>query len=94
MTQVIARRVSVETASEDDEGILLFVGGKLVACLVRLADGSHGDLRGHWCIEAAFGHDVVGLPYTFAELADAVAVITQRLTGRTLMLSKPIGTLQ
>jgi hypothetical protein len=38
----------------DEDGVLLYVGGRLVAIFVRLS-ADHGELEGHWHLEASFG---------------------------------------
>ena len=73
--QVSFHSIEVLTASEDREGRLVLVDGKLTAVLVRLADISHDPLlRGAWYLEAGFGvlerqHEL------FASLEEAVASI-------------------
>ena len=47
--------ISVDTGSEDSEGCLVRLDGKLVGVLVRLAAPEHGDLVGRWFLEAGFG---------------------------------------
>lgn len=60
--------VQVATGSEDQEGRLVLVKGKLVAVLVRLDDASHGPAQGQWSLEAGFnGVDSVKPPL-FANL--------------------------
>jgi hypothetical protein len=46
--------VRVATRSEDQEGVLAFANGQLVAVLVRLSE-LHADLAGSWFLEAGFG---------------------------------------
>ena len=45
----------VDAGSPDHDGFLVVAGDALEAVLVRLADEGHGDLRGHWFLEAGFG---------------------------------------
>ncbi len=47
----------VNTASQDEQGYLLFVDDKLVAVVVRVEHDDELDdtLWGRWCLEAAFG---------------------------------------
>lgn len=48
--------VDVLTASQDREGRLVLIDGKLVAVLVRLSDGDHDPLlRRAWYLECGFG---------------------------------------
>jgi hypothetical protein len=46
--------VLVETGCPDEEGCLIFVGGKLAAVLVRLSP-EHGARSGRWFVEKGFG---------------------------------------
>lgn len=46
--------ISLDTDTPDREGVLTFRDGRLLAVLSRLSD-IHGDLEGHWFIEATFG---------------------------------------
>ena len=65
--------VEVLTASEDREGCLVLVSGKLAAVLVRLSDPAHEPLlRGAWYLEAGFGL-LDGRYALFASLEEAVA---------------------
>ena len=67
--------IEVLTASEDREGRLVLVDGKLAALLVRLADTGHDPLlRGTWYLEAGFGL-LDGRHGLFASLEEAVASI-------------------
>jgi hypothetical protein len=72
--------VEVSTASEDREGRLVLIDGKLAAVLVRLADASHDPLlRGAWYLEAGFGL-LSGQHGLFASLEEAVASIEAQLS--------------
>ena len=54
--QITFQPIEVLTASEDREGRLVLVDGKLAAVLVRLRDQAHDPLlRGAWYFEAGFG---------------------------------------
>ena len=72
--------IEVLTASEDREGHLVLVNGKLAAVLVRLDDQAHDPLlRGAWYIEAGFGlldnrHEL------FASFEEAIASIERDLS--------------
>lgn len=62
------QNVKVATGSDDEDGRLVFVNGRLVAVLVRLDDHSHGVAQGQWSLEAGFnGVDSVKPPL-FANL--------------------------
>jgi hypothetical protein len=92
MSSVSAYRVRVNTGSSDEEALLLFVDRRLTACLVRLDDRCHGELRGKWFVESAFGFDPDGLK-EHASIKDAVSAITERATGRVLRLEDEPGEL-
>jgi hypothetical protein len=54
--QISFQPIEVLTASEDREGRLVLVDGKLAAVLVRLSDQAHHPLLcGAWYFEAGFG---------------------------------------
>jgi hypothetical protein len=72
--------IEVLTASEDREGCLVLVGGKLAAVLVRLSDRAHDPLlRGAWYIEAGLGV-LEGQHQMFASLDEAAASIERDLS--------------
>ena len=72
--------IEVLTASEDREGRLVLVDGKLAAVLVRLSDQAHDPLlRGAWYLEAGFGL-LDGRHGLFASLEEAVASIKRDLS--------------
>ena len=52
---IVRQHVRIATGSSDEDGVLLFADGRLVAIVVRLSDPSHGNMRGHWYLEWAFG---------------------------------------
>ena len=65
------QNVKVATGSDDEDGRLVLVQGRLVAVLVRLDDATHGPARGQWSLEAGFnGVDSVKPPL-FANLEAA-----------------------
>ena len=71
--------IEVLTASEDREGCLVLVGGKLAAVLVRLNDQAHDPLlHGAWYIEAGLGL-LDGRHQLFASLEEAAASIERDL---------------
>jgi hypothetical protein len=77
MARVSYHRVRIATDSEDDEGLLAMVDGRLVAILTRLDAPFHGEQRGWWH-ECGFGrHD--GRPDLFPTLADVTRWIVRRL---------------
>ena len=70
--------VRVNTGSEDEDGLLVFAGGRLVAVLVRLSD-EHGDKAGRWFLEHGFGR-LDGMTYPiFDDIEVAQDWIAQRL---------------
>jgi hypothetical protein len=77
--QISFQPIEVLTASEDREGCLVLVDGKLAAVLVRLNDQAHEPLlRGAWFIEAGFGL-LDGRHELFASLEEAAASIERHL---------------
>jgi hypothetical protein len=48
------RPIRVATGSDDQEGLLAFANGQLVAVLVRLSE-LHDKMAGSWFLEACFG---------------------------------------
>jgi hypothetical protein len=46
--------VRVDTGTDDEEGLLVFADGRLVAVLVRLSD-RHETAAGQWFYECGFG---------------------------------------
>ena len=46
--------VNVDTGMEDENGLLIFRDGKLIAVAVRLESNSHAEMCGRWNIEAVF----------------------------------------
>jgi hypothetical protein len=77
--QISFQPIEVLTASEDREGCLVLVDGKLAAVLVRLNDQAHEPLlRGVWFIEAGFGF-LDRLHNLFASLEEAAAYIKRAL---------------
>ena len=73
--------VEMETASDDTDGRLVFSDGRLVAVLVRLANGIHESDQGAWFLEAGFGR-CFELPRIFADLTAAEVWVRDRLAGR------------
>jgi hypothetical protein len=72
---IIFQPIDVLTASEDREGCLVLVDGKLAAVLVRLRDRAHDPLlRGAWYMEAGMGL-LEGQHQLFASLEEAAASI-------------------
>jgi hypothetical protein len=51
---VTLQPVRIETGTEDEDGYLVFIEGRLAAILVRLSD-QHEELTGCWYYEHGFG---------------------------------------
>ena len=78
--QISFQPIEVLTASEDREGRLVLVDGKLAPVLVRLSDKAHDPLlRGAWYIEAGFGL-LDGRRGLFASYDEAIASIERDLS--------------
>ena len=78
--QITFQIIEVLTGSEDREGRLVLVDGRLAAVLVRLSDQGHEPLlRGAWYIEAGFGF-LDGRHELFASFDEAVASIERNLS--------------
>lgn len=58
---------TLESPVGDDEGMLARRDGRLFAVLSCLG-GLHGDLMGHWYVEAALATDLVEVGQIFATL--------------------------
>ena len=77
-TGVTLLPVLVGTGTADEDGRLVFHGGKMVAVLVRLSD-EHEDMAGQWFLEHGFGPlDDTWYP-TFDGLDPACVWIARRL---------------
>ncbi len=65
----------------DEEGMLVFLDGRLVAVLVRLSE-VHEELAGEWFLETGYGA-LSGPPdhSTFADLQTGLDWLEQRLAG-------------
>lgn len=72
--------VQVATDTADEEGRLVFAGDRLVAVLVRLAEGHEAE--GEWFLEHGFGKLDVPVSPTFPDLPAAQAWVSARLGGR------------
>lgn len=89
MVRVVGQKIRVETGSCDERGLLLFLDGKLIACLIELSDPAHGHLRRHWTVEAAFGFDLKAVKESFATMEEAIRAITRVVCGQALDLTDP-----
>jgi hypothetical protein len=69
--------ISVATGSQDEDGRLVLLDGKLVAVLVHLVDEVHETMRGAWYVEAGFGPCAASTARSFASLEEA-----ERWAGR------------
>lgn len=84
MNTIHLHPVAIETSSDDHEGCLAFVNGRLVAVLTRLDPETHEDpaLAGRWYLEASFS-DPVGWSrdQTFTDLNEFRVWLTDRRAG-------------
>lgn len=83
-----AYKTRIRTGSADNEALLLFDDGELVAILVKLADESHGDARGRWAIEAVFGLSPGRHPEAFDSARDAARWIGRHVCRKPFELSE------
>lgn len=67
----------------DEEGMLVFLDGRLVAVLVQLSE-VHDGLAGAWFLETGYGPLAGPDHSTFADLQAALDWIEQRLANFTL----------
>ena len=80
-TGVTLLPVLVGTGTADEDGRLVFHGGKMVAVLVRLSH-QHEGVSGHWFLEHGFGRVDHPCPPVFDGLDPACAWIARRLGPR------------
>jgi hypothetical protein len=78
--EVSLEAVLVDTGSEDNDGRLVLVDGRLVAVLVRLNLEDHGLLRGAWYLECGFGACATGEAAYFVSLEEAADWVRGRLS--------------
>ena len=70
----------VATTSNDEDGVLIYQGEHLVAVIVRLESGVHGEhYAGKWNLEATFGHLPFPPDQVFDNLDEAQDWLQQRL---------------
>lgn len=83
MNTIDLHPVAIDTLSNDNEGCLAFVNGRLVAVLTRLTPETHEQLAlvGRWYLEALFS-DPIGssMSVTFADLDEFRVWLTDRCT--------------
>jgi hypothetical protein len=72
MTMAVEFKPATLDSAYDNEAMLLFRNGRLMAVLARLGE-AHEDLQGHWFIEKTFTSLSEPQRRTFADLADAEA---------------------
>lgn len=80
---LILHPIHIDTASDDQQGELVFADGKLVAVLVRLASEAHGDDRDSWFAEAGFGPCDPPAKHVFVTRDEATGWIRERIAKRT-----------
>lgn len=90
MSRTSAYSLQIRTHSDDENALLLLVDGRLVAILVELADEGHGDDRGKWIVEAAFGIDHQRIPDHFATAEDAASWVAGHIGGRAFALGEAL----
>lgn len=90
--------ILIDTRSRDEEGMLVFWDGKLVALLICLADECHGELRGQWFPEVLLGALSGRRPGLFESKTAALAWVRQCLsdeapapTGAWTRVSAKVG---
>lgn len=71
--------IKVATSSPDQSGLLILAEMCLVAVIIRLDAGYHGEAAGKWFIEVGFGRCGVPSPEPFARPSDALRWIARRL---------------
>lgn len=67
--------------SEDQEGQLVFVDGRLVAVLTRLSP-LHGDQAGRWFLETGYGAAAGPQNPSFPDIDAALAWLTAQLANQ------------
>jgi hypothetical protein len=84
VTDVVLEPIAI-AASPDSEGRLVFFDERLAAILVRLDDEEHGEDRGGWFLEAAFGvlSDISG-DAVFGTLEEAADWLHRALGGESV----------
>lgn len=76
--------IKIETGSEDEDGMLVFKGQRLVAVFVRLADRSHEQgLSGLWNLEIRFDVPAAEAHPLFRDIEHGLAWLeeTERAAG-------------
>ncbi len=71
MSAIKFEPIRIDTASDDEEGRLIMVGGRLAGVLVRLDGAEQAPLHGFWFLEAGFGSLASLKPEPFPSLDDA-----------------------
>jgi hypothetical protein len=73
MSDIAFQSILVDTSSDDEEGRMIMLGGRLVGVLVRLDGIEHAPLQGSWSLEAGFGPMDSLRPEPFKTLNEARA---------------------
>jgi hypothetical protein len=68
--------VRLDAANGDDEALLLFRDGRLLAVISHLGEG-HGAVAGQWFVETVFSTDTFPLHATFRDLTEVEARLAQ-----------------
>lgn len=81
MSGTSAYKVKIDTHTSDSTAIILLADGVLLGVLTELMDECHGDDRGKWTIEAAFGPNDQAIPAIFATASEAANWLGSRAGG-------------
>jgi len=73
--------LQVRTGSADHNGVLMLLDDQLIAILVELTDGVHGQASGRWALENTFGLFNISTPETFASIEQAWDWLTRAADG-------------
>ena len=84
------RATKIATGSEDERGVLVFVGEFIVAILIRLDASFYESAKGSWYLEVGFGA-CEGVPEPFERLSDGLLWIADRLGMRNDNLSSELA---
>ena len=84
----------INTHTADSSAVILLADGVLIGVLSELADECHGDDRGKWAIETAFGFQEEQIPATFASPGEAADWISTRSVGAIFILGDEVPELR
>ena len=69
----------IDAEAGDDHGLIVRVDDRIVAIFTKLSADCHGQLRGHWFLEAGFGRCAAHAVEPFESLSLGLAYLAQRL---------------